>query len=79
MVHARPVNLYGESVMTRLGFDGFGVETGAEHSNDGLGMRWDFLITRRGLGLGLGDGDGDGDGGMDTSPTGRHPGKFTSR
>ncbi len=41
--------------MTRLGFDGFeiGLVSGAEHSNDGLGMRWDFLITRRGLGLGL--------------------------
>jgi hypothetical protein len=53
--------------MTRLGFDGFGVGSGAEHSKDvaGLGMRW-VLITRRGLGLGLGlvgGGDGDGDGG----------------
>jgi len=43
--------------MTRLGVDGFEIElvSGAEHSKvvDGLGMRWDFLITRRGLGLGL--------------------------
>ena len=62
--------------MTRLGFDG--LVSGAEHSNDdGLGMRWDFLITRRGLGLVRGVGGGGG--GMDTSPTGRHPGKFTSR
>ena len=59
MAHARPVSLYGESVMTRFGFDGFeiGLVSGAEHSNDGLGMRWDFLITRRGL-VGGGDGEG---------------------
>ena len=48
--------------MTRLGFDGFeiGFVSGAEHSKDdaGLGMRWDFLITRRGLGL-VGGGEGD--------------------
>ena len=49
--------------MTRLGFDGFeiGFVSDAEHSKhaDGLGMRWDFLITRRGLGLGLVGGEGD--------------------
>ena len=37
--------------MTRFGFDGFEIGFVEAHSNDGLGMRWDFLITRRGLGL----------------------------
>ena len=65
--------------MTRLGFDGFGIETGAEHSNVGLGMRWDFLITRRGLGL---DWDGGGEEDrevVDEISTGRHPGKCSSK
>ena len=37
--------------MTRLGFDGFEIGLIEAHSNDGLGMRWDFLIMRLGLGL----------------------------
>ena len=49
--HKRPVILYSESVMTRFGFDGFEIGLVEAHSNDGLGMRWDFLITRWGLGL----------------------------
>ena len=49
--------------MTRLGFDG--LVSGAKHSNDGLGMRWDFFNVTLSLSLGAGSGGGDGEGEID--------------
>ena len=62
MAHARPVSLYGESVMTR--FNEVEFVSGAEHSKDvaGLGMKWDFLDIPLGFDLGDGDGEGEIDG-----------------
>ena len=80
VAHARPVSLYGESVMTR--FNEVGFVSGAEHSNDScvdFGMRCDFFDTLGFdlVGGGEGDGDGEEDGGVFS--IGRQPGKFSSR